>query len=81
MNVWKPIETAPKDATEIIVCRAWDADGRPIGSLGIFTQRVAWWPGENNGAGAWIVYCSMFKEPQCFFEPTHWMEIPEPPKE
>ena len=71
----KPIETAPKDGTHALICRATDADGKPMGeSFGLFVQRAAWWEGEG-----WVVYCSMVQEPTCFFEPTHWMEIPPPP--
>jgi len=73
--MWKPIETAPKDATRILVCKADDADGKPMGeSFGLFVQRAAWWEGEG-----WVVYCSLVRDPTCFFEPTHWMEIPPPP--
>ena len=73
--MWKPIETAPKDATRILVCKANDADGKPIDeAFGLFVQRAAWWEGEG-----WVVYCSLVREPTCFFEPTHWMEIPPPP--
>jgi hypothetical protein len=70
---WLPIETAPKDGTKILVCRATDADGEPMGeSLSLFTQRAAWWEGDDD----WIVFCSLVQEPACFFKPTHWMHIP-----
>ncbi len=74
---WQPIETAPKDGTKILICQASDADGKPItgDDFGLFVQRAAWW-GEEEG---WIVYCSLIQEPTLFFEPTHWMPIPEPP--
>lgn len=76
MSAWQSIETAPKDGTHILVCRATDADGHPIKSeaFGLFVQRAAWWDAEG-----WIVYCSMVREPELFFEPTHWMPIPAPP--
>jgi len=76
VSAWQSIETAPKDGTEILVCKATDADGRAIGreAFGLFVQRAAWWDLEG-----WIVYCSMIKEPQLFFDPTHWMPIPTPP--
>ena len=74
-DAWQPIETAPKDGSEILLCRAIDADKKPMGdSFGLFVQRAAWWASEG-----WIVYCSMIQEPRCFFEPTHWMPIPAPP--
>lgn len=70
---WHPIKTAPKDGTEILVCKATDSEGNPMGkSLGLFTHRVAWWEGES----AWMVYNSLVCENPCFFEPTHWMPVP-----
>ena len=83
MDKWQPIETAPKDGTHVLVCQATDADGKPIPaeSFGLFVQRTAWWsdgPNDPEPEG-WIVYCSMVREPHVFFDPTHWMPIPEPP--
>lgn len=76
---WQPIETAPKDGTNILLCMARDADGKPIegDSFGLFVQRAAWWGNGNDGE--WTVYCSIPCEPILFFEPTHWMPIPDPP--
>lgn len=65
---------APKDGTAILLCRALDADGKPISPLGIFCQVAAWW-----GEEGWVVYCSMVREPRLHFDPTHWMPLPEPP--
>ena len=78
LEAWQPIKTAPKDETRILVCRAIDADGKPIEDdvFGLFVQRAAWWDGEG-----WVVYCGMIREPLCFFEPTHWMPTPPKPKE
>lgn len=75
---WQPIETAPKDGTCILICKATDADGEPIvgETFGLFVHRAAWWDFDN----AWIVYNSVFQELPAFFEPTHWMPLPEPPK-
>jgi hypothetical protein len=74
--MWKPIETAPKDATRILICQANDADGNPLSEedFGLFVQRAAWWEGEG-----WVVYCGLVRDPICFFDPTHWKEIPAPP--
>ena len=73
---WRPIETAPKDGTRILVCKAKDVDGNPMGdSFGLFVQRAEWWEGDG-----WIVYCSLVHEPQCFFDPTHWMPLPAAPE-
>lgn len=80
MSAWQPIATAPKDGTSVILCRATDADGRPIDwhldpGTNVFVQVAAWWGGEG-----WVVYCSMVREPVLHFDPTHWMPIPEPPE-
>lgn len=78
MNLqWKPIETAPKDGTEILLCRATDTDGGIIEAAdwGIFIQVAAWWSGEND----WIVFCSLPSEPRLHFMPTHWAELPANP--
>lgn len=77
MTDWKPISTAPKDGTEILLCRRLDADGQPIvgKAFGIFCQVAAWW-GEPE---RWVIYCSMVRDPSLHFEPTHWMPLPEPP--
>lgn len=73
---WQPIETAPKDGTEILLCQATNADGKPITgtSWGIFVQVAAWWEGDG-----WTVYCSLVQEPSLHFEPTHWMPLPTNP--
>ena len=73
---WQPIETAPKDGREILLCRATNADGKPItDAWGLFVQVAAWWDGDE----AWIVYCSLPGEPRLHFEPTHWAELPPNP--
>lgn len=76
---WQPIETAPKDGTNILVCQAIDADGNRIKeNFGLFVTRAAWWA-EEGYHGEWICYCSMPSEPVVFFEPTHWAEIGRAP--
>lgn len=76
---WQPIETAPRDGTQILLCRAWDAEGRAItgDSWGLHVQVAAWWGDKEDGE--WIVYCSFPDEPRLFFEPTHWMPVPRNP--
>lgn len=79
---WQPIETAPTDGTQVLLCCAVNADGQPIHAeaWGLFVQVAAWWAEENDGEGAWIVYCSIPAEPELHFAPTHWALLPEPPQ-
>ena len=80
---WQPIEKAPKDETHILICQAIYKNGKPVtDDFGLFVQRAAWWsdgPDDPDPEG-WIVYCDLIKEPEVFFEPTHWMPIPPPPE-
>jgi hypothetical protein len=75
-SVWQPIASAPKDGTAILLCRATDAQGKPIvgKAFDVFVQVGMWWEGDG-----WVVYCSQVHEPNVHFEPTHWMPRPEPP--
>jgi hypothetical protein len=70
---WRPIETAPKDGTRVLVYA---------------TMRGAALGGHDRGKdyGTWIVIAAW--EPdygfwvdgsQCTPEPTHWMPLPAPP--
>lgn len=66
MGEWKPIETAPKDGTEILV-RGPQRDG------GVYHDVQAWpdgWTGM-----PWPVALMDYAAG----EPTHWMPLPEPP--
>ena len=67
MTEWQPIETAPKNGELILLSPAFD---RPY-AIG----RWAW----EYGDGLWFMdsvgtLCGIWK-------PTHWMPLPEPPKE
>lgn len=66
MSEWLPIESAPKDATKILVCGP-DNDG------GVYMDVCAWpvgwdllWP---------VAYMAYAKG-----EPTHWQHLPSPPE-
>lgn len=78
---WRPISTAPKDGTYILVCQ-WPLDTSP-GTLDMFCHNVSWWPnfyGEGT-SGEWVVYNHLIEEYRCFFDPTHWMSLPLPPSD
>lgn len=62
-NKWQPIETAPKDGTNILVY------SESIGRM------IAWYKFNNYPFGDWVNL--RFD----IISPTHWMPLPEPPKE
>jgi len=80
--MWQPIETAPRDATAILVMRdIWPGtrSGRAEECNGHNTYVAAWWSDECGGQGAWICYMDAVLDPECPVEPTHWMPLPDPP--
>lgn len=62
---WQPIETAPRDGTEILTCRA--------GSNFAATIRVCWFVKDQYDGYYWQDDAD--SEP----EPTHWAPLPEHP--
>lgn len=70
MLEWQPIETAPKDETPVLV----------YAESGMFVVRwlnrqnynEGWWHIDDNRYGPFAVRGPL---------PTHWMPLPEPPKE
>jgi hypothetical protein len=75
--MWKPIATAPRDGTKLLLCRARDADQKPMSkdAWGVFVQVGAWWDTDE-----WVVYCDMSNEPRLHFEPSHWDWLPPAPE-
>lgn len=65
---WQPIETAPKDGTEILVARA-----------GYGMAVVSFRDGEWCNAGEWCFAGDVGWGGSMDVEPTHWMPLPEPP--
>ncbi len=73
MTDWQPIETAPRDGTEII---AW---GVMQGDYG-YTPDEYTWTGVQWTCAGW----SVTKPTGRYFRgftPTHWMHLPTPPTE
>jgi hypothetical protein len=64
MADWQPIETAPKDGTDILVYR-------PKANKYVPKVGVDWFDASYLG-GKWM------KSNQ-YFQPTRWMPMPEPP--
>ena len=77
---WQPIETAPKDGTEILITGGgpeygwdsccWDVDWYP-------SMVVALW---DRGLQLWRFACYDAGVYGCWLNPTHWMPLPEPPE-
>ena len=61
---WKPIETAPKDGTEILMWSQYD--GIVVGHY----SKSVW-------ADGWIIYDA--RSDTIELHPTHWMPLPQPP--
>jgi hypothetical protein len=80
MSEWLPIESAPKDGTDIIVGFdvttvwivhvAWYIDGSE--SSGADTpDDIGWW--------SYVRHSVTQEKLEGIYEPTHWMPLPEPP--
>ncbi len=67
MSEWQPIETAPKDGTEILVCITYNLPDDEW-------ETVQWVDGWRSGK--WFRYHDKIYIP---FPPTHWMPLPPPP--
>ncbi len=65
---WQPIETAPKDGSEVLLFVPSASFGRNVMS--------AVWDNDNGGCDAsWVVLEGYIGE----YNPTHWMPLPPPP--
>ena len=84
---WRPIETAPKDGTRILV---YVPDSDNVLSVywdDQFTYRFdeakaeadLKYEGEHEGAWTDDAVESFVYEEKCSYKPTHWMPLPEPP--
>lgn len=68
MSDWKPIETAPKDGTDVLLC-AVDADGSYWAAV------AQWW------VKRWVIIGVVDDPTFLTFEPQFWMPLPTPPQE
>ena len=67
MTDWKPIETAPRDGTQILV------EDLSVACI------VAWWSSMHS-AFVWIHPDLCQSEGTAYLNPTHWMPLPPPPE-
>ncbi|NBW20558.1 MAG: DUF551 domain-containing protein, partial [Caulobacteraceae bacterium] len=83
---WQPIETAPRDGTRILIysrSNNYGSSGKPtfddfsVAHWGEITSKYSGWCGIVKG---YTVSCREGL-PYEHENPTHWMPLPEPPKE
>lgn len=65
MNEWKPIETAPKDGTEVLLWGALKEGMHPWKYIG------SWFPSRDGGF--WVAHALRI-------HPTNWAPLPPPPE-
>jgi hypothetical protein len=71
MSTWQPIETAPKDESDIIVCRS----GKEV----IATFNIVYWNDTDLGSRT-HPWCFVDGGGAYHRDwPTHWMPLPPPP--
>ena len=69
MSAWKPIETAPKDGTRVLLS---NANGTWMGEFKEqFKDDRPWFS---------VLLNHWHMSPYCSTEPTHWQPLPSPPE-
>lgn len=82
--IWQPIETAPKDGTEVlgVFVKQWDWEKAPS-VYGPWTVafRNKRWMASYDGMSV-VEYMSDFGTDymEAEIDPTHWMPLPDPPE-
>ena len=66
---WQPIETAPDDGTDVLVCVTHNM---PDGEW----ETIQWVDWQRSPRVRWPNYAARIDIP---FPPTHWMPLPAPP--
>jgi hypothetical protein len=74
VNEWQPIETAPKDGSDILGAWHWSYTDEDTGETesGWCIDKCHWVEDENSTG--WRASINAAR-------PTHWMPLPDPPKE
>lgn len=70
---WRPIEEAPKDVVVL-------AYGTIRGDYGYTPDRKDMVKAQKDSSGKWRFAQPMGRHDPSWWEPTHWMPLPEPPK-
>jgi hypothetical protein len=69
---WQPIETAPKDGTSVLVYGIWEGElNAQDDECDVWKAHFFW--------DQWCVDGGEYYS-QHVVDPTHWMPLPEPPK-
>lgn len=77
---WQPIETAPKDGTEILlgvdIATVW------IVRNGRWVDADDWVPPAEDGISGWWCYTNSVTQEllEGIYEPTHWCPMESPPE-
>lgn len=76
---WQPIETAPKDSTDVLLF------GKQFHNSGL-KKFIGHWASDLSGEEqppfeGWFYLISHGEYSSCWEAPTHWMPLPEPPHE
>lgn len=72
MSEWQPIETAPKDWTDVLLYLPDEDDG--YGSMGVVK---GWFSMADGGCDCWMTS----EDNSGPVYPSHWMPLPKPPSE
>lgn len=79
MSEWQPIETAPKDGTEVLIGGGffdWDGSyGEDVPHTGV---TIASWQ-YRHGAKQWRGNACGGYDEYYWYNPTHWMPLPKSP--
>lgn len=82
---WKPIETAPRDGSRILVFSSWDwsdsswSDLQPEWITCVWREDASIDEDDNDVGGFISVTHNPYKD--IAKNPTHWMPLPPPPQE
>ena len=84
---WQPIETAPKDGTSILIYttgrhwrEGWSDEEFGEGNKNPEVMEASWQPWYSDEMEGWMP-ANLDEEYGRFYEATHWMPLPEPPKD
>lgn len=75
MQDWQPIETAPKDGTQVIVC------GRYSDDVAIARWDGRYWSCVSDGCAVIESQCDFGTEYRTFEVPSFWQPCPKPKRE